>query len=329
MSVGEFVVAMLSTFVSVALYLFAERKTVGARQERVRSANDEIERILVRRIVQEDFDPGAAGLSRLIDAKARDSRVGSSDLLSEAQFMNNVYARIVESDLLPEENRRKIVDRLNATMADTETTSVADTAVEAAVSEAQSTPAVRYVLPLLGTLAATIGAGTFVLSEVGDLLTGVSQLKDVLTPALAIAGASASVMFVITLVSRLRGDPNEEPGRATSVDGRIEFEAKVARTLQKLRVDAKGRPSQAGYDFVVERSGEKILLEVKAWRRAPPPSVMRTTAERLREAVALEQASHAVVVVPKPMHEDRLGIGGEDVRFMSLTELRRHLAKRK
>ena len=50
MDLLNIVLAVLGTAVSILLFVIAHRQTIGARQERVRTANDEIEKILVRRI---------------------------------------------------------------------------------------------------------------------------------------------------------------------------------------------------------------------------------------------------------------------------------------
>ena len=107
MDIINIVLAVLGTTVSIFLFLVAHRQTVGARQERVRSANHEIEKLLVRRVVLEDFSPTQEEITRLIDTKARDFRIRPTDLLSDIQIMNNIYTRIVESDFLLHEQRQK------------------------------------------------------------------------------------------------------------------------------------------------------------------------------------------------------------------------------
>jgi len=72
--------------VSIVLFLIGYRQTVGAKKERIKLANEDIEKILVRRIVQESITPSVVDLSRLLEGKARDFRVRVGDLLSESQI---------------------------------------------------------------------------------------------------------------------------------------------------------------------------------------------------------------------------------------------------
>ena len=76
--------------VSVSLFLLGYRQTIGARRERIRAANAELERILVRRIVLEKYTPTQMDLSRLIDGKAGDYRVRRADLISETPLSANM-----------------------------------------------------------------------------------------------------------------------------------------------------------------------------------------------------------------------------------------------
>ena len=130
MNIIDIVYTGLGIAVSVVLFIISLRKAVGAGKERVRSGNDEIEKILVRRIVLEGFEPSAEEIMRLIDTKSRDFRIRATDLLSESQFMNNVYTRIVESDFIPHEQRQELLKRLSRTIEEIETSLVQEQSVE-------------------------------------------------------------------------------------------------------------------------------------------------------------------------------------------------------
>ena len=100
---GEYILGIAGIAVSVGLFFLGYRQTIGARKERTRSANEEIEKILVRRIVLEEYAPRVEDIARLIDGKARDFHVRPMDLLSEGQLLNNIFTRVVETDFIPRE----------------------------------------------------------------------------------------------------------------------------------------------------------------------------------------------------------------------------------
>jgi hypothetical protein len=87
----------------VLTFLVGYRQTVGARRERVGSANLDLSRILLRRVVLEGFCPTSDDIERLRDGKSREFRVAAPDLLSSAELMNTVYTHVFENDCQPSE----------------------------------------------------------------------------------------------------------------------------------------------------------------------------------------------------------------------------------
>ena len=109
----QFLSTLAGVGVSVFLFLIGYRQTIGARKEREFSANSDLERIVLRRIVLDNNIPQRTDLLRLINGKSIDHRVRHSDLLSVSQLLNVVYTRIVESDLIDSTRRQNILDLIS------------------------------------------------------------------------------------------------------------------------------------------------------------------------------------------------------------------------
>ena len=93
----NYLLSILGIAVSIMLFLIGYRQTIGAKKERIKSANSEVEKIMVRRIVLESYTAKPIDIARLIEGKARDFRVKVGDLLSDSQIMNCIYTRILET----------------------------------------------------------------------------------------------------------------------------------------------------------------------------------------------------------------------------------------
>jgi len=89
------------------------RQTVGARRERIRGSHSELEKVLIRRIVLESYQPTVDDLSRLISGKAREHRIKVGELLSETQLLETVFTKITESDFLTQDRRNEVLERLS------------------------------------------------------------------------------------------------------------------------------------------------------------------------------------------------------------------------
>lgn len=84
----EFALGAAGILVSVLLFLGGYRQTGGAKKERIRSANADVKKILVRRVVLEG-PMSRADVSLFLQGKARDFRISDEELLSSAQHLIN------------------------------------------------------------------------------------------------------------------------------------------------------------------------------------------------------------------------------------------------
>src|SRR5947208_416744 len=93
---GNLALGLLGIIVSLVLFLVGYRQTIGARKERISSANVAVERILIRRIVHEEYNPTLAEVTRLLEGKAQDLRVRAESLFDETQVLTAAFTRIME-----------------------------------------------------------------------------------------------------------------------------------------------------------------------------------------------------------------------------------------
>ena len=108
---------LLGIFISIVLSLWGYRQIVSARRERIRAANSELEKVVIRRIVLESYQPTVDDLLRLIGGKAREHRIKRGDLLSETQLLEMVFAKITESDFMTQDRRNEVLERLSPVFA--------------------------------------------------------------------------------------------------------------------------------------------------------------------------------------------------------------------
>lgn len=98
---------------AVIVIIIAYRQTIGARNERARLANEDLETILMKRVVLEGYQPSAEGLSRIISGKAREYSLKRTDLMNESQVLDVIFTKIIESDLITQELRADLIKRLS------------------------------------------------------------------------------------------------------------------------------------------------------------------------------------------------------------------------
>ncbi|MYG00375.1 hypothetical protein F4212_14770 [Candidatus Poribacteria bacterium] len=330
----DILLALLGILISIVLYFLARRTLIGARQERIRSANHEIEKILVRRIVLEGYDPTQAEIVRLIDTKARDSRVRSTDLLSDSQLMNIIYTRIVESDFILLEQRQQILDRVSDAIEVAEQQPTLEQTADQIDSQQRSGfYATSFSMVAAAVAASLIGAVFTILPDINEIVRNVDKFSSTLPLTIATALMSLVTMSFISVVYGIRERQQEEPNKASPMENYLAFEKEVFRAIKKSRTSIiQGPVDEVGhreYDFLVELSGELVLVEVKNWTRNMPPSLIGRTFEKLKKALEDVNASYAVIVVRKLTNTRSIFPNNERVKVMTLEEFRKHLSQKR
>lgn len=309
--------------VSILLFLIGYRQTVGAKKERIRSANADVEKILVRRVVLEGYTPSRSDVARLLQGKARDFRVSDDELLSEAQMLNTIYTRIVESDLIPTDQREQILKRIAPGLAESEATPVDEDAARAS-SVARM---LRTSTALLGVLAAAASIVGGIVSVLPDIASASGKIRELLIPAVATVVASLAVLSAMIAVFRLRASQETMETKAGELNRYAAFEMEVARLLRRLGAKVTRATSDQGADFVLDLPDRRVLVEVKAWRPAMPSRLVTELAERLNATLERTKASEAIVVTPEPLREAVPLPSETKVKFMTLRDLRNYVAR--
>ena len=306
--------------VSIVLAIPFYRQTVGARRERVRAANSELEKILIRRIVLESYQPTVDDLSRLIGGKAREHRIKRGDLLSETQLLETVFTKITESDFMTQDRRNEVLERLSPLFAKVEKATEEETRlIELPIAEKR--------LYARNRLLFTIGLSTSLSGAIGVII--VSALFEVGTfPTMSIIIAfvgSLALISMIFAIYRIR-ESGEEPSARSAMQSAMDFEQEVINTLKKLRIPVFIAERTSGFDLITTVGERRVLIEVKAYTRRPPLPYIKNTIEKLNRAVQARNADEGIVVTKESYRLPDDLLKNTKLRIMTLRELRNYLA---
>jgi hypothetical protein len=176
------------------------------------------------------------------------------------------------------------------------------------------------ILAVITSLIGTLVAAYPVLTD-----PSLSSIKQLLSPnAIAIFVGNLVVILSMLLIVRFR-DRSEQPSRQSAAQRAMDFERDVGKVLNQSDAKVRMAPLGAGYDFEIDESGKRILLEVKAWSHRVPLALQRQTIDRIRASMKDLNADEAWIVVKDKTvvpHQ----IQDEKVRVLSLEELRNTLS---
>ena len=315
--------AVVGILVSLVLFFIGYRQTVGARKERIFACNAEIEKILLRRIVLESYSAAGLDVERLIAGKARDFRIRPDDLLTPAQTLNSVYTRIMESDLLPAEQRRQILERIVPALTEAEAKPAEESAIDASRAR-HSFLATAAAIGIMAVLASLAGALVAALPGVASLD---KTYPDLARSFVATAAASLAVIGFWLALHRIRASQENPSHRAKEVERYVKFEGAVATVLQRLGFAVAPVPPGRAGDFIAERGRRKIVVEAKSWAQRVPAHALDELAARLRQTAGESGAGEVVIVTALPVIDagDATRVSG--VEMLTIRELESYLAR--
>jgi len=325
----DYLLSFLGIAVSIILFFIGYRETIGAKKERIKSANSEVEKILVRRIVLETYTPKPIDISRLLEGKARDFKVKAGDLLSESGILNCIYTRIIETDLIAQEQREDILSRITPILDEAEGAPIQEQEVMEIPREQRKKNLYQSsVLFVIGIFASLIGGLVTIFPKIGTVDLNIESLF----PAIAATAAMSLVLILIIYTFyRLKESQQEVTISSSSnaIAQAISFERDVAKEIEKkgIKVTPAG-PKDRGYDFFIEQDGKKIIIEVKAWSHKVPISVLSRIVSLLDKVVTMENAEEGIIVTKTPFDMKTLDLKSEKIRLMTLREFRNYLTHR-
>jgi len=253
----NYLLSFFGIAVSIILFLIGYRQTIGAKKERVNTANSEIEKVMIRRIVLEKYSPKLIDISRLIEGKARDFRVKVGDLFSETQIMNCVYTRIVETDLIMHDQREEMISRIVPVLEEAEGTPLKEqTVVEISSGGSRKSRNQWYFSMIMGIFASILGTLVAIIPKIGTIEMDIQTLSPII-----IATASASLAIIISLYIFYRFKESQQEvnisSKSEAMEQAINFERDAAKVIQKLGLKIlMAGPKNQGYDFAIKKNNK-------------------------------------------------------------------------
>lgn len=262
-----------TVFSSLAAYRFV----ITARQERIQKSHESIIETLLTRLVNEKRVPTREELRRLGTLKSRENNHTVQDLLDEDEYLDLLYARVFESNIIEKDRREELLGLVSEALKQTKHPSTEErfaiTSMSVQMKQREAISSLARIVVTTTTAIALMVALSSVMFDPSVLSGGDIEF---LYSTIAIMGMMVVTSSMFLLVIRLR-QKTMQP-ETTSIKKNRQFSENLEMRLREIAERKKmvvetecrmGEDANSGvivFDFCI--SGEKkYFIEVKRSNR--------------------------------------------------------------
>ncbi|MDE6268244.1 MAG: hypothetical protein K2M04_04085 [Muribaculaceae bacterium] len=281
----------LGILVSVVLFLMGYKQTIGAKKERIKSADKILVDTLLKRIILEDYSPSISDIDRLKQGLARDYKVDPADLLPVDIIYSLLFTRIFENDLISKEQRNKNLGRLIIAINNNQKSFDRQFSPR---SDEKGTDYLAVTSLLLGGISVLIGTTVSFFDSV--FTKGFDDINMILITV----GASITLIFIAYLFIKIKNNQEGDISVRNSIHQTeaIRFEEKVISSLNKNRaIYSLSGVHDPGWDITVKLQDILVAVDIKYWKRKPSSYFVKDIIDRFHTALKKSDIEKGYILV--------------------------------
>jgi hypothetical protein len=321
-----YIQTILGIIASIVLFLFGYRKTIGARGERIRAANNKFIELVLRRIIIDGYKLDKNEILKIIEGGAMELNLRLKDILTVDQILKIVYAKIFENDFIAQEKRQNALNDLNNIFREEkgQGKQYVDMlyAAQQTISSANKISR-KLSVAILGISSAVLGVFLVAPNKFNEqnLQTGNEMIIAIIASFVAVAAAYVFVKY------RDSQDLTEDKTKDLYSDA-ISFEKDVIKSLKNsnLRVEIKaGYGPDYSYDLLIIKDNKKIAVELLSRVSKMPVSSFARKAALLQSVVERIHADEGIMVTKDKIDFPEELIATKNVKILSLNEFKKYV----
>jgi len=256
-----------SAVIGVVLYLLAERKTIGAKRQTINSLYNEIVKTLFRTLVHERYIPSIEEMNRIIVTKAAENGLRPTTLPEPLEFVDAVYTRIVQDDVLTGQKRKQLVQIVNEYIRKNTEGKSED------YENYESDSKEKALRTFLVGMSSSLAVGVTFLATIKSTTPFSTSKALLLLITLLI---TISVVYTLSQVRKFR-EGTIVTSTSTRQQEYVSFEADISKILKSKAkttsiIPVAGKTLRP--DYLIKKGGKKYFIEVKYFSSFVPFSVV-------------------------------------------------------
>ncbi len=313
----QLLIALLGIILSVVFFVVSYRNTIGAKKERVRTANREVADALLKCLIQEKIEPTRDELGRVLAGFARDRSLRSRDLYSVPEVLDGLYARVLSNDFIGTEERTRILEKLRSLVQAPTSPELSAQTIQNYVARTEKRRHFPVALGILSAVAGSISAA--ILNSWLDVGRPVPLGSgDDFIYVIMLFAASSSVLGAYVAFRRRR-DAEEDPQFLRAPVSEAEIEMSVARMLDEQGFVVAAY-DKGPFDMLFANSHGRYLVDIKKSLRRHSHLKMKDLVVNLSKHVAEAGVDAGFLVSVEPVPAKTRALRAPRLRIVELQE---------
>lgn len=257
LNILNFAMGVAGILITLLVFIIGYRKTIGARDERVKTANKDIALILARLIANPKVKVDKKTVEGIMRSKAREYNVSTEYLNDISIIIEDIVTKYIENEFMPEEIKNSLIEKARELLKEEK-------------SEIRKTEfpdlARDKMRILMSTFTAMIAMIIVSIVSFGTMRPGLSHRAEFPTSLLVAMSLSLSIATVMAFIKlsldkqkRIRNDAIYRAPMLEEIVFSALGEYFSGSKIEKELLFMDGMK----IDFVIERGNESVPVEVK------------------------------------------------------------------
>jgi len=294
----DYLSIIIGIITSVVFFYISYTKTIGARNERANASYEDIVKILVRNLVNNDYIPLRPEINRIITTKAIEKRFNISDLPDEVTFIFALYTRILEDEIISPNEKKALVEKINKYLESEESYEYGLDQSEVRLIDREKIQ--KIILIILSLMTAV---GTVIITLLKTDFKNESKIFPTILMALIVTSIT---LFILNYFLSLKEEQNSPKDSKKIVFNEYKnFEERIFNILRPFNPNKEFMISNGRhFDFSFTNAEQNYFVETKLFQRYVSKSIINRLKKQALYEKELNRNSILILVVNNKKYLD-------------------------
>ncbi len=296
MEISSIFLGLVGIVVSVGTFITSYKQTIGARKERARNVINEVNKILYRNLILEEFIPSCEEINRILSSKILEYRIKKSDLPNGIDFLNTIYTKLVEDELIEFKIKNKLISKIDEKIK----LEIKKIFIEEPIGDKEDKDKSFFFITALISMFA--GMLTFLLPLYKFRIPS-PDIDNVIIIVMMFISIVVALMFTQNILKQKNRDNQESSPTKSRIKDMVDFENRVYKKLknsgfESVKRDFRLEKDEQKFmiDFYAQKNKQHYYIEVKNFRNITPSFILQNISHISSEIKKIDKKAKLILI---------------------------------